>query len=47
MGRYKEKNRRLLHHEAVENGQFPYEEKIKFMSHLKPWQIKEAYAYFE
>ena len=37
----------LAMNEAVENGQFPYEEKIKFMSHLKPWQIKEAYAYFE
>ena len=33
--------------QAEEQGLFPYEEKIKFMSHLKPWQIKEAYAYFD
>ena len=33
--------------QAEEQGLLAYEEKIKFMSHLKPWQIKEAYAYFD
>ena len=33
--------------QAEEQGLIPYEEKIKFMSHLKPWQIEEAYAYFD
>ena len=33
--------------QAEEQGLLPYEEKIKFMSHLKPWQIEEAYAYFD
>ena len=33
--------------QAEELGLLPYEEKIKFMSHLKPWQIEEAYAYFD
>ena len=33
--------------QAEEQGLLPYEEKIKFMSYLKPWQIEEAYAYFE
>ena len=33
--------------QAEERGLIPYEEKIKFMSHLKPWQIEEAYGYFD
>ena len=33
--------------QAEEQGLLPYEEKIKFMSHLKPWQIEEAYAYYD
>ena len=33
--------------QAEEQGFIPYEEKIKFMSHLKPWQIEEAYAYYD
>ena len=33
--------------QAEERGLLPYEEKIKFMAHLKPWQIEEAYAYYD
>ena len=33
--------------QAEEQGLLAYEEKIKFMSHLKPWQIEEAYAYYD
>ena len=33
--------------QAEEQGLLPYEEKIKFMAHLKPWQIEEAYTYYD
>ena len=33
--------------QAEEQGLIPYEDKIKFMAHLKPWQIDAAYAYFD
>ena len=31
----------------VDEGVRPYEEKLKFMSLLEPWQIKEANNYFD
>ena len=37
----------LAINQAVEKGQFPYQEKLNYMTKLEPWQIKEAYHYFD
>ncbi|MDA9086832.1 sel1 repeat family protein [Methylophilaceae bacterium] len=36
----------LAINQAVEKGQFPYQEKLNYMTRLEPWQIKEANNYF-
>jgi len=37
----------LAINQAVEKGQFPYQEKLNYMTKLEPWQIKEANNYFK
>ena len=37
----------LAINQAVEKGQFPYQEKLNYMTRLEPWQIKEANHYFD
>ena len=37
----------LAINQAVEKGQFTYQGKLKYMTRLEPWQIKEANHYFE
>ena len=37
----------LAINQAVEKGQFPYQEKLDYMTRLEPWQIKEANHYFD